>query len=91
MCSSKNETNKGVLNRTKPATRGTRNLVLVICFSTSNTTDANGSNRCNDTNKNNHRYMVTWDVFTNLKVYKYNKGKDQWCADGTCYLLSAFN
>ena len=28
---------------------------------------------------------------TNLKVYKYNKGKDQWCADGTCYLLSAFN
>ena len=91
MCISKDGTKKGVLNQTNPATGVTRNLGLVIFCSTSNTTDANGSNRCNDTNKNNHRYMVTWDVFTNLKVYKYNKGKDQWCADGTCYLLSAFN
>ena len=91
MCISKDGTKKGVLNQTNPATGVTRNLGLVIFCSPTNTTKGGGSNRCNDTNKNDYRYMVTWDVFTNLKVYKYNKGKDQWCEDGTCYLLSAFN
>ena len=91
MCISKDGTKKGLLNQTNPSTGVRNSLGLVIFCSASNTTDANGSNRCNDTNKNDYRYMATWDVFVNLKVYKYNKGKDQWCADGTCYLLSAFN
>ena len=91
MCISKDGTKKGVLNQTNPATGVTRSLGLVIFCSPTNTTKGGGSNRCNDTNKNDYRYMVTWDVFTNLKVYKYNKGKDQWCAGSVCYSLSEFN
>ena len=91
MCISKDGTKKGVLNQKNPDTGQRRTLSRVIFCSTTNTTDANQSNRCNDSNKNDFRYMVTWDVFVNLKVYKFNMKKNKWCADKVCRSMSEFN
>ena len=45
----------------------------------------------NDTNKNDFRYMVTWDVFANLKIYKFNMKKNQWCSGKICRSMNEFN
>ena len=61
----------------------------VILCSIKNTTTG-GSNRCNDSNKKDYRYLVTWDRFVNIKIYKYNKKKDEWCDGTNCYSYGAF-
>jgi prepilin-type N-terminal cleavage/methylation domain-containing protein len=91
MCISKNGSKKGVLNQKNPDTGQSRSLSRVIFCSTSNTTTSGGSNRCNDNNKNDYRYMVTWDVFTNLTIYKFNYKKNQWCTKNKCRSYREFN
>ena len=91
MCITKDGTKKGVLNQKNPDTGQRRTLSRVIFCSITNTTNARQSNRCNDSNKNDYRYMVTWDVFTNLKVYKFNMKKNQWCSGKICRSMSEFN
>jgi prepilin-type N-terminal cleavage/methylation domain-containing protein len=61
----------------------------VILCSIKNTT-AGGSNRCNDSNKKDYRYLLTWDRFVNIKIYKYSKTKDKWCDGTNCYSNGAF-
>ena len=48
---------------------GKRVARLILC-STSNTTSANGSKRCTIHSKDDYRYKITWDKFTNIKIYK---------------------
>jgi prepilin-type N-terminal cleavage/methylation domain-containing protein len=91
MCISKDGTKRGVLNQKNPDTGKRNSLSRVIFCSANNTTTSGGSNRCNDSNKNDYRYMVTWDVFTNLKVYKFSMNKNQWCINKTCRYMSDFN
>ena len=94
MCISKDGTKKGVLNQKNPDTGQRRTLGRVIICSVQSTTPCKGgncSNRCNDTNKNDFRYMVTWDVFANLKIYKFNMKKNQWCSGKICRSMSEFN
>jgi prepilin-type N-terminal cleavage/methylation domain-containing protein len=91
MCISKDGTKRGVLNQKNPDTGKRNSLSRVIFCSANNTTTSGGSNRCNDSNKNDYRYMVTWDVFTNLKVYKFSMHKNQWCINKTCRSMSEFN
>ena len=94
MCISKDGIKRGVLNEKNPDTGQRNTLGRVIFCSITNTTPCTGSNcsnRCNDTNKNDHRYMVTWDVFTNLKVYRFNMKKNQWCINKICRSMSEFN
>ena len=94
MCISKDGIKRGVLNQKNPDTGQRNTLGRVIFCSITNTTPCTGSNcsnRCNDTNKNDHRYMITWDAFTNLKVYKFNMKKNQWCINKTCRSMSEFN
>ncbi len=91
MCISKDGTKKGVLNQKNPDSGQRRTLGRIILCSANNTTESGGSNRCNDSNKNDYRYMITWDVFTNLKVYKFNMKKNQWCINKTCRSMSEFN
>ena len=90
MCVSKNGTKKGVLNQKNPDTGQARSLSRVIFCSVSNSSTS-GSKRCNDSNKIDNRYMVTWDQFINLKVYKYNLKKDKWCNGNQCRSYSEFN
>ena len=91
MCISKNGVKKGYLNHRNPNTGQSRSLDRVIFCSTRNTTAAGGSKRCNDNNKNDYRYMITWDAFANLTVYKFNYKKNQWCTQSTCRSYSEFN
>ena len=91
MCISKDGTKRGVLNQKNPDTGKRNSLSRVIFCSINNTTTSGGSNRCNDSNKNDYRYMVTWDVFTNLKVYKFSMHKNQWCINKTCRSMNDFN
>ena len=91
MCISKDGTKRGVLNQKNPDTGKRNSLSRVIFCSANNTTTSGGSNRCNDSNKNDYRYMVTWDVFTNLKVYKFSMHKNQWCINKTCRSMNDFN
>ena len=91
MCISKDGTKKGTLNEKNPDTGQRNTLGRIILCSANNTTESGGSNRCNDSNKNDYRYMITWDVFTNLKVYKFNMKKNQWCINKTCRSMSEFN
>ena len=82
------------LNQKNPDTGQRRTLGRVIICSVKSTTPCKGSNcsnRCNDSNKNDYRYMVTWDVFTNLKVYKFNMKKNQWCSGKICRSMNEFN
>ena len=90
MCISKNGSKKGVLNQKNPDTGQSRSLSRVIFCSITNSTTS-GSTRCNDNNKIDFRYMVTWDVFANLTVYKFNFKKNQWCTSKTCRSYSEFN
>ena len=89
---SKQATKKGsnssnLLTQNDPAT-GVSISRVILC-SIKNTT-AGGSNRCNDSNKKDYRYLVTWDRFVNIKIYKYNKKKDEWCDGTNCYSYGAF-
>ena len=87
MCISKDGTKKGPLDQKNPDTGQRKTLNRVILCSVKNTTESG----CNDSNKNDYRYMITWDVFTNLKVYKFNMKKNQWCINKTCRSMSEFN
>ena len=91
MCISKDGTKKGVLNQKNPDTGQRNTLGRIILCSATNTTKRGGSNKCNDTNKNDYRYMVTWDAFINLKVYKFNMKKNQWCSGKICRSMNEFN
>ena len=88
LCISNDGSKKGVMNEQDPETG--EQIGRVILCSTKNTTKPGGSNRCNDRNKNNYRYLVTWDKFVNIKIYKYNKKKDEWCDGTNCYSYGAF-
>ena len=88
LCISNDGSKKGVMNEQDPETG--EQIGRVILCSTKNTTTPGGSNRCNDRNKNNYRYLVTWDKFVNIKIYKYNKKKDEWCDGTNCYSYRAF-
>ena len=90
MCISKDGTKKGPLDRKNPASGARRTLEYIIFCSVTNT-QVSGSNNCNDRNKNDYRYMVTWDNYANLKIYNYNFNKDRWCSGETCLSLSEFN
>ena len=76
-----------LLTQNDPAT-GVSISRVILC-SIKNTTTG-GSNRCNDSNKKDYRYLVTWDRFVNIKIYKYNKKKDEWCDGTNCYSYGAF-
>ena len=94
MCISKDGIKRGVLNQKNPDTGQRNTLSRIILCSVTNTTPCKGgncSNSCNDANKNDHRYMITWDVFTNLKVYRFNMKKNQWCINKICRSMSEFN
>ena len=88
LCISNDGSKKGVMNEQDPETG--EKIGRVILCSTKNTTTPGGSNRCNDRNKNDYRYLVTWDKFVNIKIYKYNKKKDEWCDGTNCYSYGAF-
>ena len=87
LCISNDGTKKGVMNEQDPKTGD--QIGRVILCSTKNTTTG-GSNRCNDSNKKDYRYLVTWDRFVNIKIYKYNKKKEEWCDGTNCYSYGAF-
>ena len=55
----------------------TEKASFIIC-SRSNTTNSNGNNRCNYSNKNDLRYAIKVSRNLDLKVFKYNKSKDIW-------------
>ena len=55
----------------------TEKASFIIC-SRSNTTNSNGNNRCNYSNKNDLRYAIKVSRNLDLKVFKYNKSKDVW-------------
>ena len=82
---------RGVLNQTNPNTGERRSLSRVIFCLVSNSS-TNGSTRCNDTNKIENRYMVTWNSSVELTMYRYNSKNDKWCpANAACRSLNEFN
>lgn len=90
ICISKNGSKKGVLNDKNPETGQSRSLGRVV-FCSVNNSSTSGSTRCNINNKIKNRYLVSWDQFTNLKVYKFNFKKEQWCDEKKCRSNSDFN
>ena len=90
LCISKDGSRKGPLDRKNPDSGKRRTLEFIIFCSVTNT-EVSGSNKCSDRNKNDYRYMVTWDNYANLKIYNYNVKKDRWCSGETCLSLSEFN
>ena len=60
-------------------------------FCSVNNSSTSGSTRCNINNKIKNRYLVSWDQFTNLKVYKFNFKKEQWCDEKKCRSNNEFN
>ena len=70
---------------------GVRKSLEAIVFCSVNNTQNSGSKICNITNKIDHRYLVTWDRFANLTVYKFNYKKDKWCNEKKCRAWSEFN
>ena len=88
LCISNDGTKKGVMNQLDPETG---NQIGRVIFCSIKNTTAGGSNRCNDSNKKDYRYLVTWDRFVNIKIYKYNKKKDEWCDGTNCYSYGSFN
>ncbi len=90
MCISKNGSKRGPLDLKNPETGQRKSLEMVVFCSVNNSTNR-GSKKCNANNKIDFRYMVTWDVFANLKVYKFNFKKNQWCTSKTCRSYSEFN
>ncbi len=89
-CISKNGSKRGPLDLKNPETGQRKSLEAVVFCSVNNSTNS-GSKICNINNKVDHRYLVTWDVFANLTVYKFNFKKNQWCTGKTCRSWSEFN
>ena len=79
-----------MLNDKNPETGQSRSLGRVV-FCSINNSSTSGSTRCNINNKIKSRYMVTWDQYTNLKVYKFNFKKNQWCDGKKCRSNNEFN
>ena len=77
MCITKDGSINGYLQDENDSETGKKVARLILC-STSNTTSANGSKRCTIHSKDDYRYKITWDKFTNIKIYKYNKKKNIW-------------
>ena len=90
MCISKNGVQTGYLFLKNPETGQSKSLNRVVFCSVTNSTTS-GSKRCNINNKLDYRYMLTWDRFVNLTVYKFNFKKNQWCTSKTCRSYSEFN
>lgn len=90
ICISKNGEKTAYLNLKNPETGQSRSLNRVVFCSVTNSTTS-GSTRCNINNKLDYRYMLTWDRFVNLTVYKFNFKKNQWCTSKTCRSYSEFN
>ena len=59
-------------NETDPDT-GQKVDLFIFC-SKKNT----NQNTCKQNTKEKYQYKITWDKFTNLKIYKYNLKKDKW-------------
>ena len=59
-------------NETDPDT-GQKVDLFIFC-SKKNT----NQNTCKQNTKEKYQYKITWDKFTNLKIYKYNKKKNIW-------------
>ena len=87
LCISKDGSKKGDLNGKNPVTGKRKTLGRVILCSISNTT-ISGSDRCNESNKIDHRYLITWNRFADIKIYTYNKKKGKWCEGTNCYSYS---
>mgnify|MGYP003729278641 CR=1 FL=1 len=87
MATKKGGGTKSLLTHNDPVTDVA--ISRVILCSIKNTTTG-GSNRCNDSNKKDYRYLLTWDRFVNIKIYKYSKTKDKWCDGTNCYSNGAF-
>jgi len=90
---SKRATKKGsnshtLLTQNDPVTGDA--ISRVILCSVKNTTNDKSSDHCNDSNKKDYRYLLTWDRFVNIKIYKYSKTKDKWCDGPNCYSSGAF-
>ena len=90
MCISKNGVQTGYLFQKNPDT-GQKNSLSKVVFCSVNNSTTSGSTRCNINNKLDYRYMITWDRFANLTVYKFNFKKNQWCTGKTCRSWSEFN
>ena len=90
ICISKNGEKTAYLNLKNPETGQSKSLNRVVFCSVKNSTTS-GSTRCNINNKLDYRYMLTWDRFVNLTVYKFNFKKNQWCTSKTCRSYSEFN
>ena len=90
LCISKNGSKKGILNDKNPEAGQSRSLGRVV-FCSINNSSTSGSTRCNINNKIKSRYLVTWDQYTNLKVYKFNFKKNQWCNEKKCRSNNEFN
>ena len=84
------ETKTGVFKLKNPETGQSKSLNRVVFCSITNSTTS-GSTRCNINNKLDYRYMLTWDRFANLTVYKFNFKKNQWCTSKACRSYSEFN
>ena len=90
MSISKNGSKRGPMDLKNPETGQRKSLEAVVFCSVNNSTNG-GSKICNINNKIDHRYLVTWDAFANLTVYKFNFKKNQWCTGKTCRSWSEFN
>ena len=89
-CISKNGSKIGPMDLKNPET-GLRKSLEAVVFCSVNNSTTSGSTRCNINNKLDYRYMLTWDRFVNLTVYKFNFKKNQWCTSKTCRPYSEFN
>jgi prepilin-type N-terminal cleavage/methylation domain-containing protein len=83
MCISTDGTKNGYFHLKDPETNRSNIINGVIFCSEKN-------NGCQPGDKNEFRYLITWDSSTNIKVYRYNQGKDKWCKDKNCYSTNKF-
>ena len=90
ICISKNGSKIGPMDLKNPETGGSKSLEAVVICSVNNSQNS-GSKICNINNKLKHRYLLTWDKFVNLKVYKFNFEKNSWCDEKKCRNWSEFN
>ena len=56
--------------------KGVSLIESLVC--SRNNTSASGNNRCDYSNKKDHRYAIQVARNLNLKVFKYNLKSDQW-------------
>ena len=89
-CISKNGSKVGPMDLKNPET-GVRSSLEAVVFCSVTNSQNSGSKICNINNKIKHRYLVTWDRFANLTVYKFNFKKNSWCNEKKCRAWSEFN